>query len=40
MSDTEAMDEIAEILSVDEWSPECLDFIADVVRKTGRDING
>lgn len=38
-TDTEAMNEIADILSVPEWSPEVLDYIADVVRATGRDIS-
>lgn len=37
MTDTEAMNEIAEILRVPEWSPETLDYIAEVVRATGRD---
>lgn len=36
ISDEQAMDQIADILSVPEWSPDCLDFIADVVRMTGR----
>jgi hypothetical protein len=39
MNDTEAMNEIAEILRVPEWSPECLDYIAEVVRATGRDFS-
>jgi len=39
MNDMEAMNEIAEILRVPEWSPECLDYIAEVVRATGRDFS-
>jgi len=31
MNDTEAM--------VPEWSPDCLDYIAEVVRATGRDFS-
>ena len=37
MSDTEAMNLIADILRVPEWSPDTLDAIAEVVRVTGRD---
>jgi hypothetical protein len=37
MSDTEAMNEIAEILRAPECVHCCLDYIAEVVRATGRD---
>lgn len=37
MSDTEAMNLIADILRVPEWSPETIDAVAEVVRATGRD---
>lgn len=37
MSDTDAMNLIADILRVPEWSPDTLDAIAEVVRATGRD---
>ena len=38
MTDTEAMDAIAAILSGTEWSADTLDEIADVVRSTDREV--
>ena len=38
MDDTKAMDEITKIMSGQEWSPDTLDYIAEVVRETGREI--
>lgn len=38
MTDTEAMDEIKEIMSGNEWSPDTLDSIAELVKETGREI--
>lgn len=37
-TDAEALDDIAELLSGQEWGPDELDAIAGVVRKTGRKI--
>lgn len=38
LSDKEALDEIAKILSGEEWSPDHLDWIADVVHRSGREL--
>jgi hypothetical protein len=37
-TDTDAMDAIAEILKDAEWSPDHLEWIADIVRNTGRNL--
>lgn len=39
MTDTEALDRLAELMSGAEWSADTLDAIADVVRATGRSID-
>lgn len=36
MTDTEAMNLIAQIMTVPDWEPETLDEIANVVYATGR----
>ena len=38
MTDTQAMDSIAALMSGNEWSPDTLERIADIVRATGREI--
>lgn len=38
MNDTDALDAIARLLSGQEWSPDTLDGIADIVRATGRTV--
>lgn len=37
-SDTDAMDAINKVLDAEEWSPDSLDAIAEIVRSTGRVI--
>jgi hypothetical protein len=39
ISDTEAVDRIAEILSADEWKVDFLEFIGEIVRAAGRCID-
>jgi hypothetical protein len=39
VKDRNALDDIAELLSGEEWNPETLNTIADLVRETGRDID-
>jgi hypothetical protein len=39
VTDKLAMDVIATAMSNESWSPDTLDIIADVVRKTGRVIS-
>lgn len=38
MNDTQAMDTIARLLSFEEWSPDTLNQVADVVRMTCRKV--
>jgi hypothetical protein len=38
VDDSRAMDLIARLMSGNEWSPDTLDQIADIVRSTGREI--
>lgn len=37
MSDAEALDAIQQALSVEQWSPDTLDHIADAIHATGRE---
>lgn len=38
-NDTKALDWIAETLRAEEWDPEILERIAEVIEWTGRDIS-
>jgi hypothetical protein len=39
IADSVAIERIHALLDSDEWSPDTLDAIADIIRATGRDIN-
>lgn len=39
LSDSAALDALAQLLSADEWSPDTLDQVADIVRDTGRTVD-
>ena len=39
MTDQTALDKIAEILSGEDWAPETLNLVADVIRSTDREVN-
>lgn len=37
-TDTDFMDEITKIMSDEDWNPSTLDYIAEVVKRSGRTI--
>lgn len=39
MTDSAALDLIAELMSATEWDPDTLNTIADIIRSTGRSID-
>ena len=38
LSNAQALDAIAELLDGKEWSPDTTDAIADIVRRSGREV--